>query len=339
MRTFAFPLLGFALLLAACQRHGESTTAPSNDTPVQVRTALVEQPRVVQQLEVVATVRARQAASVAAQVTGPIEAITVELGDKVEAGQIIVRISEMEYRARLRQAEAQLKLAESRLKRQQSLFEKNATDASTLEDAEASATIAMELVEETRTVLGYCSIRAPFAGVVTAKLVNAGDLATPGRALLSIEAPNELRAEADVPSGLGAGLRVGMAMEVHPADGTTHLTGKLVELSPAVDPVSRTYLAKIELPANSGLRLGQFVRVGVPGGEHQPLLVPLSAVSRWGQMERVFVVKDNRAYLRLVKSGVQRDGKLELLSGISVGERVVVAADNLRDGQKLEVLQ
>jgi len=96
---------------------------------------------------------------------------------------------------------------------------------------------------------------------------------------------------------------------------------------------------KIAVPAGAPVRSGQFVRVQIPGSSLRTLLVPASAVSVSGQMERVFVAGDrNRAVLRLVKTGALRGDQLEVLSGLSAGERVVAAPSaTLRDGQPLEV--
>ena len=100
------------------------------------------------------------------------------------------------------------------------------------------------------------------------------------------------------------------------------------------DAVSRTFLVKLDLPDEVGLRPGQFGRVAVPVAEAKLLLVPRQALLKRGQIEAVFVVKENRAMLRLVKTGKSLDGKIEILSGLEPGDPVVTSdASQLTDGQ------
>src|SRR5690606_19791710 len=118
---------------------------------------------------------------------------------------------------------------------------------------------------------------------------------------------------------------------------------KIVESSPAADPVSRTRLVKLDLPPGSttpegGIaRSGQFARVQWPLSEVEMLTVPAAAVSLYGQMERVFVVQDGRAQLRIIRSGMEADGALQVLSGLEPGETVVLNPPaSLRSAQQVE---
>jgi RND family efflux transporter MFP subunit len=116
------------------------------------------------------------------------------------------------------------------------------------------------------------------------------------------------------------------------------VVGTVSEISPIADPVSRTFRVKLDLPPVDGLRTGQFGRVSVPVAETRLLLVPREAVLKRGQMEIVFVVRDGRASLRLVKTGKALDGRVEVLSGLEEGDSVVVRdTDRLIDGQPVTV--
>jgi len=132
----------------------------------------------------------------------------------------------------------------------------------------------------------------------------------------------------------------GAALTVElPAAGRT-FTGALAELSSAADAQAHSVLAKISVPAGTVVRSGEFARVQVPGAAVATLLVPATALSLFGQMERVFVIgTDQRAVLRLVKSGASHGDRVEILSGLDAGERVVVTPPaSLREGQPLDVL-
>ena len=109
------------------------------------------------------------------------------------------------------------------------------------------------------------------------------------------------------------------------------------EISPAADPVSRTFRVQLDLPEQPGLMSGQFARLAVPMGEGQSLRVPASAVVQRGQLEMVFVVTNRHAQLHLVKTGKRIGEALEILSGLDPGDAVIVdGAAQLTDGQPVE---
>jgi RND family efflux transporter MFP subunit len=184
---------------------------------------------------------------------------------------------------------------------------------------------------------GYTRISAPFAGVITRELVKAGDLATPGAPLFTIEGTDQLQVEVQVPESFALPASDG-ALTVRIDD--TEVVGTLAEISPSADGSSRTRSAKIDLPADVPARSGQFVRVLWPVGETQALWAPPEAVTRFGQMERVFVIQDDRARLRLVRTGARHDTGIAILAGLNDGDTVVLDPPaGLRDGQPVEVIQ
>jgi RND family efflux transporter MFP subunit len=189
-------------------------------------------------------------------------------------------------------------------------------------------------MQAAEAMLAYTRIAAPFAGVVTSDLVKPGDLATPGRPLFEVEGLDRLRAEVQVPESLPLP-PVGTSVTVQ-VDGAP-LPGKLAELSPAADPLSRTRLAKIDLPAANPARSGQFVRVLWPAGQRAAMMVPATAVQVFGQMERVYVVTAGQAHLRLVKTTLQEGPWVQVSSGLAAGETIVTAPPaSLRDGSPVE---
>jgi len=186
-------------------------------------------------------------------------------------------------------------------------------------------------------MLGYTKITAPFAGVVTRKRADVGDLATPGKPLLDMEDARSLRLEADVPEAVIGNLKLGDKLPVSISAVESEFEGVVGEISPAADPNSRTILVKLDLPDAQNLRAGQFGRVAMPVGESTALRIPASAIVHHGQMEIVFVVKDSSAQLRLVKTGKRIGDEVELVSGVEAGEKIVVEdAAGLVDGQPVE---
>jgi RND family efflux transporter MFP subunit len=191
---------------------------------------------------------------------------------------------------------------------------------------------------EATTMADKTLLRAPFAGVVSAKLANVGDTAMPGQALLVIEATDVLRFEAMVPEALARGLAPGRALPVRLDGAAADLTATVAEVSPTADATTRSLLVKLDLPRDPAVQAGRFGRLLLSSGDHEAVVVPPGAVVRRGQLETVFVADKDVARLRLVRTGRSASGAVEIVSGLAAGERVVVAeAAQLVDGQPIEV--
>jgi membrane fusion protein (multidrug efflux system) len=313
--------------------------APADSLPAAaVRAQTIESRQRIATEEVVGTVRARLRAVIEAKVSGKIDRMIVVPGQKVRPGALLASIEAHEIQARLEQAVAVRRQAESDLKRAASLLEQNILPQSDYDAAQSKFRVADAGVREAETLLGYTRVEAPFDGVITRKLADVGDLAAPGKPLLELEDSRTLRFEADVPEAVVGRLALGDRLPVHLAAMPAPVEGVVSEIAPATDPGSRTFLVKLDLPASSGLRAGQFGRVAVPVGGTSALRVPASAVVVRGQMELVFVVSDGKASLRIVKTGKRFGDDVELVSGVDAGESVVVEnASTLVDGQPLQV--
>jgi RND family efflux transporter MFP subunit len=332
------PLLALALIAGCSQHEGTAVDPAANLPPARVRLALARVENVPTLTEVTGTVRPVQRAMIAAKVMGAIEELPVTLGQRVKAGDLLVKISAGEISAKVLQAQSQLNMARRDLERERDLLAKNASTSEMVKSLEDRFTMTQAMVSEAETMLGYATVRAPFDGVVARKLANAGDLSAPGQPLLEIEGTAAFQIEAGVPDSLAARLAVGTPLVVEvPAAGVA-FTGTLVELSSASDAFARNVPAKISVPEGTAVRSGQFARVQVPGAAVRTMLAPAAVVSTLGQMERVFVAVDNRAVLRLVKTGATRGERVELLSGVAEGDRLVLNPPaGLREGQGLEV--
>lgn len=335
MHARLLPVL-LVLGLAACGRTGPAA-APAGGPALAVHTAAATRESLPVRLESPATVRPAERAGIAAKLTGTVASFPHGLGSAVAAGDVLLTLNAPEAAARLRQTQAQLAEADRNADRARVLVEKGVNPADSLRDAEDRQRYAQANVAEAEALLAYATVRAPFAGVITETHVLPGDLATPGLPLLTLESTQHLRAEGSVPEKAAAGLRPGDTLEVLLDDAATPVTGRIQEMSAAADAVSRTVLVKVAVPAGSA-RSGQFVRLLVPAGASEAILVPAAALTRFGQMERVFVVERNRAILRLVKTGRTLGDRIEILSGLAGGETVIVAPPAaLRDGQPVTV--
>lgn len=332
------PLAGLLLLtLTACHKQAPPNSTATPALPAaNVRVLAVTAGTNAATEEVIGSVRSRTRVVVEAKLSGRIEALPVNLGQRVKAGDLLVQLDVREIQARLDQAVAVRKQAARDLERFANLLKQEAVTQAEFDAVEARQRVAEAAVVEAETLLSYAKIVAPGDLVVTRKLAEVGDLAGPSRPLLELEDPSALRLEADVPEALIGRIQQGARLPVTSAAATQPMEGTVIEVAPSADPASRTFRVKLDLPPASGLRSGQFGRVAVPLDAVPALRVPAAAVVVRGQLEIVFVATNQTAQLRLVKTGRRLGDNVEVVSGVSAGELVVVEnAAGLSDGQPL----
>ena len=193
-------------------------------------------------------------------------------------------------------------------------------------------------LREAEAMQSYTLVRAPFDGAVSRRMAEAGDLASPGVPLLELEGTDAFEIEAEMPETATTGLVPGALVDIEvPAAGLT-FQGPVAEVAAAAERRTRSVTVKVAVPAGKPVRAGQFARIQVATARAPAILVPAAAVAAVGQIERVFVVGgDGRAVLRLVRTGPRRADRVEVLSGLAAGERVVLSPGVLRDGRRVEV--
>lgn len=324
-------------LAAGCHQKAESP-ASGQLAAVPVRVTTVERKPHLAIEEVVGTVGAKLRAGIEAKVSGRIEKMLVAPGQAVNTGDLLAQLDAREIQARLDQSLALREQYAREHERLRRLLAENAVSRQEFESVESRYRVSVASVSEAETMLGYMKIVAPFNGVITRKLSDVGDLASPGRVLLEMEDPTALRIEADVPEALIRRIKLGNKLIVRVSVQDEAIEGIVSEITPAADPITRTFNVKLDVPAGAELRAGQFARLSVPLSESHVLRVPASSVVQRGQMELVFVAVNKQAQLRLVKTGKRIGDEIELVSGVNAGEQVVIeGAARLRDGQPIEV--
>lgn len=281
---------------------------------------------------------------VAAQVAGAVTAIEVKAGDSVKAGQLLVRIdsrvadqSAAASEAQLQSAQALLDVARKDFERQQQLYQQKFISAAALDQAEsqfkASQAQAASLRAQagaTRSQSGLAVVRAPYAGVVAEVPVALGDMAMPGRPLLTLYEPGALRATVSVPQSTVPANPQGAKVELPalPAE-RRWIVPTQVQILPTVDAGTHTVQLRLPLPTGlAGVSPGMFARVWLPGAADSApgrVYVPASAVVRRGEMSGVYVVDAKGvARLRQVRLGRGDDSRTEVLAGLAAGERVAL---------------
>jgi RND family efflux transporter MFP subunit len=326
-----------AVALASGCGHKAQSSATESLPAATVQTQTVAAKERIATEEVVGTVRAKLRSVIEAKVTGKLERMLVVPGQAVTNGELLAELDVREIQARLDQARAVRQQAEADLKRYTALWEQKILSQAEYDTAQSKFRVADAALIEAETLMSYAKVTAPFSGVVTRKLADVGDLATPGKPLLEMEDSRALRLEADVPEAVVDKIKLGDRLPVRISALETNAEGVVSEMSPAADSQSRTFLVKLDLPTVPSLRAGQFGRVAVPVGIARAIRVPTAALIQRGQLELLFVVSDHKAQLRIVKSGKKAGNEIEILSGLNTGERVITdGAVNLTDGQPVE---
>jgi len=193
-------------------------------------------------------------------------------------------------------------------------------------------------VASIQIVRSYAKITAPFAGIVTAKHMDAGGMAAPGAPLVTLEGAGGYWLEAVVPDSQAAGLKPGQSLRTSVEAAGYSGPAAVAEIIPTADPATRTTQVRLNLPTSVRLRSGFFGRTWIPVGRRQVVEVARGAVVERGQLQGVYVVgQDNIARFRLIRTGVARQGAVEVLAGLSPGDRVVIAGvDRVTDGARIE---
>ena len=293
------------------------------------------------------------------------ELITLDAQDldanvrRAEAAEAEVRGAFPEADNGVAGAKANLDLAQSTFQRMQELASKKSISNQEFDEASARSKSARagydmararrsqldsklaqagQEVRAARILQDYARIRAPFAGVVTARSVEPGNLAAPGAPLLTVEREGAYRLEASVDESRLPFVKTGQSVEVSVEALDRRLAARVSEIVPAVDAASRAYIVRIDLPALPNLRSGMFGRAWFPVAARNVVAIPAAAAVERGQLQSVFVVEEGVARNRLITIGRRRPAALEVLSGLSEGEKIVSPVPpGLADGARVEV--
>jgi RND family efflux transporter MFP subunit len=318
----------------------EKSFSSSSLPPVTAATAVARRASLPERLTLYGTVTADRSAAVSSRVMANVFAVPARVGQSVAAGDVLVEIDpqtargqEAQAKGALAQARAGLALAERNYERYKGLAASGSASPLELdmtrmqyEQAKGAVQQGEGAVDAASSVARESRVTAPFAGRVAARLVEAGDLVAPGRPLVVVESATGRRLVVQVPAStaLASGLSTGKRIAVKIDGVAAELAGTVVEMSPGADPGSHTYTAILELsgaPVASGLTGHAFL----DGAPRPSILVPESAVLASGGVSLIAIKdEEGRARTRVVTTGVARDGQVEILSGLSGGETVLV---------------
>jgi RND family efflux transporter MFP subunit len=312
---------------------GRVETGAAQNAFIKAQVELRETPRIT---ATVGTVRAVQESTIASRLPARVTKVHVTAGQAVSAGDVLIELDQRDIEAHIKEARANVEAAEARLTQAQSdfdkikqLVERNAGAQRELDNARRDVEVAQAEVEARRhglelaqTQLQYTQVTAPISGVVIDKHVEEGDLAQPGKPLVTLYDPDRLQLVASVPESLAVSLKVGQAVGVRLDALDLDCHASISEIIPQSDPMSRAMLVKVTGPCPPGVYSGMFGRMLIPHGTREQLLVPQSAVRQVGQLDMVEVDQGDARSRRFVRTGETVDNKIEILSGLAAGETV-----------------
>lgn len=304
-------------------------------TFAQVATRTVEVRAVPLTLPAEAVIEATQQATVATQVSGRIVSVKVEAGQRVRAGQLLMAVDAREAVENVAAARAQLAQAEANFQRTQNLFRQKFVSQAALDQAEATLKSARAQAAAAGAGASHATVTAPIAGIVAQRHAELGDLATPGKPLVTVFAPGALRAIASIPQYRLKEAQKASAARIEFPESRRWLDGARIEILPTIDAQSHTATARIYLPDAEGIVPGMAVRVHFVVGTAQKLTVPPQAILRRGEISAVYVLKDGKLSLRQVRLGeAVGDGEIEVLSGLASGD--TISLDPVKTGIELK---
>lgn len=298
----------------------------------------------------VGTIRPVAETSLGSRLLASVAWIDVQAGQRVEAGDVVVRLDDADLRQRLDQVSASVQVAQAQLDqaavefdRTREASEQGAASAIELErvtNAHKAAAARFEQAQqaqaEARTVLGYATIRSPIDGMVVEKFVDAGDTVSPGQALLLLYDPAQMQLVADVRESLADWIEVGQEIGVEVDALNLVCSGTVGEIVPRAAAGSRSFEVKVVGPCPEGVYSGMFGRILIPLDDEEVLVVPAQSVYRVGQLEMVDVVAQGESgsvlRRRLVRLGRVYGEDVEILSGVRAGE-VVALHDAIQGGR------
>lgn len=293
------------------------------------------------------TLESKQSGDISAQVQARIKAIHVKSGDSVKPGDLLITLDDEAIAARTAQARqninalnARLAGAEAHYQRTRKLFaQESATQAaldaakSDYESLKSQRAAAGSQLQEASSIQDFSIIRATFPARVIDRHAEPGEVAYPGKKLLTLYDPAALRVEAFIRESVAIGLQTGQSLEVSVEALKLTLPAIIEEIVPAANPGARNFLIKMRIDSRPGLYPGLFVRIRIPQGEEQLLSIPQDYVHQVGQLDVVWILNNGQIERRFVRLGrTLPDNRIKVVSGLSGGEQLVPPEHALAEG-------
>jgi RND family efflux transporter MFP subunit len=346
----------------------EASKPPKESRPLVngVKIAVLRPVEVNDYYETSGTIKAKTVSNIASKVMGTVTAVRVREGDPVTQGQELLTIENEDLTQKVKAARAAFEEASSAMQaakaakeladatygRYKKLFEDKAISGQEMDQMEnqkkvaeleyarheAAAKRAKAAFQEAKVAVGYSVITAPTDGIITRKAIDVGSMAMPGTILMVVEDVSAFEVDAQVDEHLVDKIKSDAPVAIVIDSIGARVKGRVTAVVHAVDPMSRSYLVKIMIPADAEaytlLKTGLYAKVLVPQGKKQALLVPAAAIVEKGQLTGVYAINEHKVVVyRLIRIGKDFDGFVEVLSGLDGGQQIIIEeTQNAIDG-------
>lgn len=358
MKKKIYMVLAVTAVLALASCGSEKKKNITNNTPaITVKTNQVESNGDSPFLSVSGKIQANNSAELSTRMMGYINKVHVNVGDKVQKGQILVSINNADLQAKraqvnagITEATAAFNSAQKDYNRFKNLFTNNSASQKELDDITANFEMAKARLEganqmknEINAQFAYSNITAPFSGIITSKNVETGNMANPGVPLISMETPGSFEIMAMVPESEILSIKKGTAVDVLVKSINQTIKGTVAEVSTSAKNTGGQFLVKIELnKTDANILSGMFTTVQFPverKAKSELVLIPTESIITNGQLSGVYTVsQSNTAILRWLRLGRTFGDQVEVLSGLSADETYIVSAEGkLYNGVKINI--
>jgi membrane fusion protein (multidrug efflux system) len=314
---------------------GPPSAAGRNNAPASVMLAAVRSERVSQKLEALGNARANESVDISTKISNIVTAVTFRDGERVKRGQVLVQLDDAQARADVAAAQAAVTESESLYNRSRELLNTQALSKSSFDQLEATLKANRARLGAATARLEDTVIRAPFSGRVGLRRVSVGTLISPGDVITTLDDTSVIKLDFSVPENFLASLREGLSIRASaPAFPGRSFAGKVSSIDSRVDMATRSVIVRALLANEDGaLKPGMFLNVSLANDERQALVIPEEALSPEAERQFVYVVADGKVSRREVHIGGRQPGTVEVLAGLSAGERVIVeGTQKVRDG-------
>lgn len=315
-------------------------TEPKPAVPITVAPVLV-QPSA-RLVNFVGTLYGNEEVTISSQVEGQIETLTADLGDQVNADQLLAKIDDAQWRARLREADANLAKAQADEARGRQLVGNNIISTQEYETMKTNAEVKRAQRDTMEVSIQHARVNSPIRAAVAKRFVSVGEYVRPGSPLFTLVAVDPLKLRGDVPERYAHELQLDQPVQVHiDAFPDATFNGRLSRISPASNPQNRSVAIEAVVDNHAQqLKPGFFANAAVvTRADDKALMIPQDAVISFAGVTKVFVVRDNVAQERMVQTGTRgSNGLVEITDGVSADEIVAVSGlTKLENGASVAV--
>ncbi|KFZ38823.1 RND transporter MFP subunit [Shewanella mangrovi] len=330
-------VIGF--MLTAC---GEQEQAKQEEVyAIPVETTAVTQGHISSFYNTTATLEAPEEAGVTTRIAGLIEQLYVEEGDRVSKGQLLAKIDARRQQYELERSSAEVKIIEQELERLKKMTNREFVSADSLAKLEYNLKAAIAQRDLAQLQVTESEIRSPIDGVIATRYVKQGNMAKEFDQLFYVVSQDELYGIVHLPEQQLASLKLGQEALVQPNKRGEVFSASVLRISPVIDSDSGTFKVTLSIPNKAQkLKAGMYANVQLKYDTHTDVaVVPFNAIVNQDDVQTLYVVEDGKALRREVALGYREDNRVEIQSGIKVGEQIVVRGQhNLKDQSLVEVL-